>query len=513
MPLLGTLEKGTMTTLLDSMQESQTDAILKIETPQYNGEIYVESGKIVRIQHEHSNLQELLQELLRSEQGTFLIHRPDDHISPTSIAQLPIWLLDDNQERRKDLQQLLQQLKISSATILDATHIKTLLRHQHPKVLLLGDLNILHDQEELFESIIRTHRDYTIILIGQPFVLPEEITPAITNWLQWPVTRGELAVFLKKWIPLPESEILPNSPESLLPSGVLQFMSNFTPKLDTELYLEVNPNHLNSLRQAKLPIKWFNWITSIQPTHPIHYWLSHFPGSPDLSEMIVSYLIQVQILQATTKRSIVMGRIIEETEKTPRTPSAYNISHEEISQLANKQDSSDTFILLKVIVFGLRGEKRAEWLNSLQKISQTQSAKISREHSTHIPYLPKAELARIPLKSDSLLVVYSALTENSVDELIDQIGINLTSFLFFLDVSNQHELLYIRNLRKKLLERYHLPDLVMVSGTKGATREVIEQQLGLGSLWHPIDQFDVQTSYKLLRILLLRTASPNRKKM
>ncbi len=513
MPLLGKLDKGMMRVLVELMQDSGKDSILKVETPDQNGEIYVESGKVVRIQQQHSKLEESLEELLNSERGTFLLHRPEDEeMTEVVPSQLPVWLLDQNVERRQPLGEMLKQLNIASATVLDGEHLVELLEDQHPKLLLLGDTDFFENKELLWEPLLNTHEHFTLVLIGQQSHLSEEEKSLVAAWLKWPITQAELTIFLKRWLHLPSREnSFHEQEESFLPSGILQLMSRFTPKIDETLFLRVNPAHINAIKQAKLPIKWFNWLISIQPNQPALHWLASFPGPLELAEMVLHYLLHLQILERAEPQQVIMGRLVQNSSSSEVASQGRLHSQNDFAQIASRQRSSDTFILLKVIVFGLRGERRREWLNSLKQISKSQSAKVSREHSAHVPHLPKVELVRIPLKSDTLLVVYSSLTESSVDELIEQIGVNLTSFLFFLDLDNQHELLYIRNLRKKLLERYQLPDLVMVSGTQGRSREMVEQQLGLGSLWHPIDQFDVQTSYKLLRILLLRTASPDKK--
>jgi hypothetical protein len=174
---------------------------------------------------------------------------------------------------------------------------------------------------------------------------------------------------------------------------------------------------------------------------------------------------------------------------------------------SNEQRSA--FSWLKIVVLGLRANRRDEYIQSLQQISQTQAARIPREPTVQIPYLARAEYARIPLRQDSLLVVYGAVSDASVDAIFEKIGIDLASFLFFVDMQHPEEIEHIREIRQRLLARYPIPDMIMLADHANLQSAQVREQLALSpqTPLEPVQQLDLKSTYKIVRKLLLKTAA------
>ncbi|HAA55868.1 MAG TPA: hypothetical protein DCE42_13985 [Myxococcales bacterium] len=501
MPLLGKIEPGTITELVDSAVQAGQDAILRIEGPQHVGEIQLEAGQVVHASHQHTQLQETLNALCTVEEGEFMLCRGDEHnASSLTPSNVPVWLLDTNEERRTSLTQSLAQKGYSVGMLLHLEDMTALLQESKPSLLLLGE-ELATEHERALLTSLQQQQHMNVLLVGTPRDISPQLATATKGWLEWPGATEQMESIMRRWTS-PHSPA-PSPPQSA--QTALQLLSHLTPTMDPRQQLRLNPNPPRQLKEHPLPQGWQQWLFSSPHQRSVQGWLQDFPGPNRMGHFVLRSLKQSGILQTAN---------IPLPDSATAETLGHNVSIEEVSALASSDISQDAFVLLKVIVFGLRGKRRDEWISSLQQISQTQSSRIPRDRSVQIPHIPKAELARIPLRSDSLLVVYGALTENAVDSLLEKIGTNLASFLFFIDFDNHEELIYIRELRKKLLSRYALPDLVMVSGSEGKDPALISQQLELQgeSLWHPIDTFNIRTSYKLLRILLLRTASSKRKK-
>jgi hypothetical protein len=135
------------------------------------------------------------------------------------------------------------------------------------------------------------------------------------------------------------------------------------------------------------------------------------------------------------------------------------------------------------------------------------ASRIPREPTVQIPYLPKTEYARIPLRQDSLLVVYGAVSETAVDSIFEKVGVDLSSFMFFVDMENPDEAAHIRDIRQRLLARYNIPDLIMIADSPNLQSSHIREQLRLSPQTpiEPVKQLELKSTYKILRKLLLKS--------
>lgn len=516
MPILGTIERGTINLLLDSARQAQANAVLKLQTPQHNAEIHIESGEISSVVNNQQLSPSSLSLLQASSEGSFLVYRIEEKPQPsTNFDKLSIWLLDQNIQRRDKILQQLQLASLSVALVVDHTQLLKSLQLQQPKLLLLDAKTALEHQHTLLtpQSTLHSQHFHTV-LIGTQRPLPHQLENTISGWFRKPFPPHTLQAWLQK-TPLPTHN--PHLFTNIqLDSKALPFLYSLPSTFAPRLRLQLNPKNQHLLQPNEAPPDWLQWLNNIDPQKPILRQATPFPAPAQITPLILQHLLHTKILQpaqelqnnspiAASKQPNVQNQTPPHSTPPPHsspTPRSTTPPHSTPTDIIN-----ESFVFLKVITIGLKGLKREQWIESLQQISQTQASRISQLNMTKSPQLRSFEIARVPLRSDSLLIVYQAKSEHHVEQIIQEVGTDLTSFLFFFDLQNQKTIQATRQLRQKLLRQYPLPDLVLVPKTDNANLEKLNIEIGLNAKCHIIQEFNTRNSYKLLRMILLKTNS------
>ncbi|MCB9638789.1 MAG: DUF4388 domain-containing protein [Myxococcales bacterium] len=488
MPLLGKIEEGTIEQLLQSAIQSQQDAVLILDASDDRATIHIEDGQVTRIDHQHANVAPTLQTLQKWSQGRFLLchaHTPEARAASVHY-NADIWLLDDDEKRRDAVHRALEEAGYSVCLLLDSSQATSLLHNNPPSVVLLGE-HLAQTDEALLATLEKaTEDELHLVLLGQQDVPPPALHAHSKNWFQHPAQLDALVETIRQLL-----RKAPGMHIQAMDPAWLHILSELTPPLRPNMRVQINPARWQELLQKEIPPQWREWLRSLDSRQPLVRWLKNYPGDQRHARLSMNILLQIGLIELQGQPQ---GELSDPNAISPNPAMA-----------ANAQKGS--FAWLKVVVLGLRGDRREEYIHSLQQISQTQASRIPREPTVQIPYLPKTEYARIPLRQDSLLVVYGAISETSVDTIFERVGIDLSSFLFFVDMENPDEVAHIRDIRHRLLARYNIPDLIMVADSPNLQSSQVREQLRLSPQTpiEPVRQLELKSTYKILRKLLLKS--------
>ncbi|MCK6509316.1 DUF4388 domain-containing protein [Myxococcota bacterium] len=490
MPLLGKIEEGTIAQLLQSASNTQQDAVLVLDNHDERATIHIEEGQVTRIDHQHNLATPALQILQNWSQGRFLLchaHTPEARAASVHY-NADIWLLDLDTTRRDALLQSIEEAGYSVCLLLDPAQAPALLQHNPPAIVLLGEGLAQKDEALLAQLEESALNDLHLFLLGQQETPPPALHAHAKNWFAFPSQRDDLLDIIRQNLrKAPGMQIQPFDP------AWLHLLSELTPPLKPQMRIQINPARWQELQQKEIPPLWREWLRSLDSRQPLVRWLKNYPGDPRHARLSMNILLQTGLIEIQGQPHAGDAHLSE-----PATISSTQIA---------PHTTKGSFAWLKVIVLGLRGDRREEYIHSLQQISQTQASRIPREPTVQIPYLPKTEYARIPLRQDSLLVVYGAVSETSVDSIFEKVGVDLSSFLFFVDMENPDEAAHIRDIRQRLLARYNIPDLIMIADSPNLQSSQIREQLRLSPQTpiEPVKQLELKSTYKILRKLLLKS--------
>ena len=243
MPLLGKIEPGTITELVDSAVQAGQDAILRIEGPQHVGEIQLEAGQVVHASHQHTQLQETLNALCTVEEGEFMLCRGDEHnASSLTPSNVPVWLLDTNEERRTSLTQSLAQKGYSVGMLLHLEDMTALLQESKPSLLLLGE-ELATEHERALLTSLQQQQHMNVLLVGTPRDISPQLATATKGWLEWPGATEQMESIMRRWTS-PHSPA-PSPPQSA--QTALQLLSHLTPTMDPRAKSSRNYTQCDSL--------------------------------------------------------------------------------------------------------------------------------------------------------------------------------------------------------------------------------------------------------------------------
>lgn len=472
MPLLGTLSTNTIHQLLEATSESASDAVIHVRTPSQHGVITIKQGQVVQVQQMHQELDTALDQLLSSDQGHFLLCQAGEPPPSTQEKPAPIlWLLDTNEARKQEILTQLQSLNISAQVLVAAEEMADLLNQEKPHLFLLEDQLAYTHQQELLPHLGPSQSTATkLMLLGQPDPIPEAFQQVGAERMAWPMSEPELEPLLLRWLP-------PSTPPDGNP--VLSLLASFAP-FTPELRVKLHPSRVRELKGLNIAPAWERWLVQLDRNVPLQTFLQHCPGSKEEARVLVYGLLQLGVL-TTQDVTSELDEIMEGAEEAP-----------------------PPLQLHKIIAIGLRGQWKQDWVNSLKKISQNQSARIPREHPFPVPYLPKLEHARIPLRADTLLVVYGARNEEIIDQIIEQTNPHITGFLYFAEYENADEMEHIRFMRQSIEARFQSRHLYMIASKNDTSQDELRHALHSpnDSLIVSLKQFDLHSTHTALQTLL-----------
>lgn len=475
MPLLGKLTANTIPKLLETAARTTSDAVLHVVSPEHEGSITFEKGEITHVQEKHRNTRLTLTSLTQLQTGHFLLYQQgealykDEHDSTP-----PIWLLDSDTERCHELHQSLQSLGFSVCVLFDEEHLFALLKQLTPKLLLLDAEFAQRYQNPLLDQIKSNPQPAKLMLIGSVAVDSPALEEIGAEPLSWPITRMELQQRIETWHPHVHSSISEQNAQE-----VLNVLSHFTPNTYDQ-HVQCSPAQKEQLERLQFDPGWTKWLTSLDRKYPIHHYLQLCPGPQEYGRILIHQLLQAGLL--TTQ----------------------NVTNEIDAFMDDLEEAPPPLQLHKIIVIGLQGKWKQDWIQSLKKISQNQSARIPREHPFPVTHMPKSEHARIPLHRDTLLVVYGARNEENIDQIVAQTNPHITGFLYFVELDNPEEVEHIRFMRQSLEARFPSRHLYMVRTERERSTEELQRELRAPNdrLFVSLQHFDLHSTHSALQTLL-----------
>ncbi|MEM1007647.1 MAG: hypothetical protein AAGJ35_01465, partial [Myxococcota bacterium] len=481
------IEEGTLELLLQSTLHAQQDAVLVVDSSTEKAAFHIEGGRVHSIHHQHARVESTLQSLKDWKEGRYLLCRaytPEAHAGSSNYGT-NLWLVDQDTKRRKELHETLESKGFTVCVVLDPSEIPDLLNQKPPTVVLLGAEGFKQNPRTFEYLQIFAQHEVARVFLGKEEQPPNTFADKIEFWFQVPEEMEELIAYLHKKVP----PFLGNKIQTLDPAWV-QVLCDLTPPLSPNMKLQINPARWQALQEKELPPVWKEWLLSFDSRQPLARWLKNYPGDPRHARLSMQLLIRLGALEELTKNNITIAKGSKDE------PS--------LSQAVSEHHSN--FSWLKVLALGLEKQRLDDFVQALRDISRSQSARIPRDHRVQIPYLSHVEYARIPLRKDALLVVYGLSHEHQVDQLFDLIGLELASFLFFVDPENAKSTRAIKPLRESLLARYPGPELLVLPN-HNTTEEQLQQVLQL-SPQTPIEyaeDLNLKSTYKLLRQLLVNS--------
>jgi hypothetical protein len=403
-----------------------------------------------------------------------------------------VWFISHNPKLLKQLQVMLQQFQYPLCTIFDLREIEDLVQTLNPEVLLIDSELLNQIPAVLLErgSAQSNEVNHTeILLIGNPQSQPTPIQTSL-SWIDWPPDSGQFKQYLLGHAPSLSSLAIADAQEDLT-HALFDLMSALTSPLPEDLHIHVHPSHRKTIEQLALSPQWRRWLLSVDLNYPLQFYTRQSPGTETQASILLRYLLQLGIL--TTHDHTI----------APPTP-----IQEATDQSAVAEDTP--LNILRIIIFGLRGQWKEDLVFALQQISEKQATSIQRKSSLHIAYLPKSELARIPLNQNTLLLCYGLLNEEQLDPLLKKINGSVDAFIFFAETTYELEQSYIRDLRNHLLLLYPVPSLLLISDSPSfKTPLPIPSSTAPNQTTLKVDKLDDLNTYRAIYTLLKLTKYSN----
>jgi hypothetical protein len=468
MPLLGKLSTNSIQQLLDTAKEQSSNATIHIVAPEHSGSIKLQHGNVVQLQHKQQNHETVLQQLLDTQEGHFLLYQgnePEPHGNPHPI----LWLLTEDPIQRKQILKVVRNIGHAVGVIYDPTELPDLLKVSPPNVLIIDET--LAEQAE--PSLQPFSQATKLMILGSTNPLSAKLLALGAEKLAWPESTNETIEQLGKWLPEPSVE------NDIHARAVLELIAKQIP-FASHLKVGPNPTRYQELQGQAISSSWKQWLLSLDPRQPLSHFLQHAPGPADYGLVLAHSFLQ-------------LGLLAKRDAPTQENP-----------VFVGDQANTPPLQLHKVIAVGLRAQWQQDWIDSLKKISQNQALRIPREHPFPVPFLAKVEHARIPLRKDTLLVVYGARNEETIDQIVEQTTPHITGFLYFAEEGNTEELAHIQFMRKNLEARYQSRHIYMLATSEGCDKEELRKNLQVDEKEDVItlQQFDLHSTHAALQSLL-----------
>lgn len=486
MPLIGKLGQGRLYALLDETLQGGKEALLEFQSPNQAATLHVRDGKVQHVAHEHHQIDDVLSTVNQWEEGLFFIYDREEKANST-VA--PLWLLVPDSEQLGTLRDQLTPLGFPLWSICYPHELPGLLQQFNPPVLIVTSDSLSALPKSLFAE--QANKPYEsrlrLLCLGPPpshFQGPTSLTLEV---LPWPTTPTALHQAVRSLLtnsqpPLKAPYQKISSTPSLGDDPTIQLLAALTPTLPDDLCLHIHPSHREKLESLDIAPSWRKWLLTLDHNYPVSNYLEQSPGNQEQVRVMLRYLLYLGIL--TTHNPL------------------YSLLQP--SQQALPTQNDVPLHVSRIVTIGLRGQWKEDWIFSLQQLSQQMSVKVPRKASVHIPYLPKSELARIPLPNDSLLLFYGLLNVEKLDTMLDKIGGTVDGFLFFVDASHEAEVTYAQESRQVLLSKHMVPYVVMLTqlGVAPSSSEVERLRLSPQERLVPISKLDESATNRVLYQLL-----------
>lgn len=494
MPLVGKIGPGRLWALLEEILPQIQENRVELHSVQEVATLQVKHGQIQELVHQHHKIHPVLDHVNAWKDGLFYVYDPEEkHTAHPHLP--PIFLLFSSQDQTTSLRQALRTLNYPVWAICYPHEFMELWEAYHPALLMVTADAVSLIPQALFakpheQSLSQRIKVLCLGTPPKPWMVPNSVS---LQSLPWPCTEEQLHKTIHSLLPAvpsmpspaPLASPYPRSGESSLQTSdsFVRLLSAITPGLPKDLGFYVHPLQRKTLEHLQVAPEWTRWLLSLDYSLPFSHYLAQSPGTPEQTDVLVRYLLHLGIL--TTHHALYS--LLAPTTEVPFTSPP---------ELGLK--------IIKVVTLGLRGQWKEDWIFSLQQISQQMSIRVPRNPSVHIPYLPKTELARIPLPNNTLLLFYGMLHEEKVDTFLEKMGGHLDALLFFVETSREAEILHAQQARQRLLQQYQVPSVVMLTQLGIAPNTTEVERLRLSPQEHivPLGKLDEATTHQVLYQLL-----------
>lgn len=491
MPRVGKMGPGRLLALLKEIQPHTEEARVELLSPQETATLHIRHGQIEQFVHEHHRMNSVLSQVNTWKQGLFCIYKPQEK---QERDRAPVFFLLSDQQQSQELHQAMITFDYPLWFLDNLHEFMELYNHYRP-ILVVGvpetlsslPPSLLTKPQEPGQSPVAWLRLDTT----PPQNLPSPLLalPALT----WPCPLEQLQQAIRSFLPptpppvLSTPSPLPSvaaAPSATTDNKFTELLAAITPHIPKDLGCYVHPLHRHTIENLAVAEEWRQWLLSLDHAVPFSHYLTQSPGTPEQTDILVRYLLHLGIL--TTHRALYS--MLAPPPSSPQPTSA----------------TEPRLQITKIVTLGLRGQWKEDWIFSLQQISQQMSLRVPRNPSIHIPHLPKTEHARIPLPNNTLLLFYGMLHEENVETLLGKMGGNLDALLFFVDVSRETEVYHAQDMRKRLLQQYHVPSVVMLTqlGQAPNVGDIEQFKLSAQDQIVPLRQLDEPTTHQVLYQLL-----------
>ncbi|TNE43867.1 MAG: hypothetical protein EP343_32375 [Deltaproteobacteria bacterium] len=480
MPLIGKLGQGRLYDLLESTMQRGEDALLEFQSPTQAATLHIQGGQLQQVAHEHHNTANVLADINNWDDGLFLVY---DGSEKQTSQSAPLWFLVQDPQQLAQLRESLQPLGLPIWSVCYPYELPDLIAQFNPSVLVTTSNNLTTLPPTVFAGEANKPHDkrLKLLCLGPP--PPQNPTPLTLEALPWPSPASALQQTVLSMIP-GSAESNPTPFHKVTPSlgdqndPILELLATLTPDLPDDLCLHIHPHHQETLTTLDLAPNWRQWLLSLDRNVPLSHYFGSCPGNAHQAKVLLRYLLYLGVL--TTHNPLYS--LLSPSQETPPNPA----------------QAESPLHISRIVTLGLRGQWKEDWIFSLQQLSQQMSMKVPRNTSVHIPYLPKSELARIPLPNESLLLFYGLLNVEKLEPLLNKIGGSVDAFLFFVDASHEAEVLYAQELRQQLLARHMVPHVVMLT------------QLGVAPSGSELERFRLHPNERMVPISKLDESATNR---
>ncbi len=488
MPLIGKIGQGRLYDLLESTMQRGGDALLEFQSPTQAATLHIQGGQLQHITHEHHHTDDVLADINKWEDGLFLVY--DGAEKRTSLSA-PLWFLVQDPQQLAQLRESLQPLGLPIWSVCYPHELPTLLAQFNPSVLVVTSDSLSALPHSVFARETEKLHDQRLKLLclGPPpshFQSPTSLTMEVLPWPSPAPALQQIVLSMMPGSPQPNPKPFHQATSSPKQQSdpMMELLADLTPELPDDLCLHIHPHHQESLSSKELAPEWRQWLLSLDRNVPLSHYFSSCPGNTQEAKVLLRYLLYLGVL--TTHNPLYS--LLSPSQETPPNPA----------------QTESRLHISRIVTLGLRGQWKEDWIFSLQQLSQQMSMKVPRNTSVHIPYLPKSELARIPLPNDSLLLFYGLLNAEKLEPLLHKIGGSVDAFLFFVDASHEAEVAYAQELRQQLLARHMVPYVVMLTqlGVAPSGSELERLRLSPYERMVPISKLDESTTNRVLYQLL-----------